>query len=423
MSIFIKKIEGYLYLQGLLVSMFEFIITGFVLNSFLLHIGFKEFELGINSAAMYLGLAFCLLGAFASRKVASRKMFYIKYYCLTAVIAFVFIIIPYVTKEKNLFIFIILTLFLIHATGSYAWSVLIPYMHDIIPQDGWGKFYGKRLSILSLSGLAAIIFGKILDGKEIYTYTLIFVFGFFCLVLMIILMYYIPEEKTHYSNNQNDYLYGNLNIKFFTNLKSAYKFILIYNFLLSFNMGLFYPLRYKYILNNLGISIGRLSVYEFIGVAITILAFAAWGNFSTNKRYLPIILTLGMLKGIEPAIWIIAGRRTEVLYVIYVLFGATEGSGIVGTGLFFTLLNYLLSKSNTSEKTIIFNLSILVKSSAFIIASVLGGYLASQLSGINLANILNLNNIEIIMVLSLIISFFSALYLISCYRFLKKDSV
>ena len=413
------KIRRYFHVQGFLSSMFSFIITGFVLNAFLLRIGFRDFELGIYGSLMHLGFVFTLLGAHTSRKTSSRKMFYMRFYMITVVMMVIFIFLPYILKGNELIITVIIVLFLINASSSFAWSVLIPFMHDMVHKNVWDRFYARRMSIMSLPGLLSLAFGNILEGKNVPVFTSIFVFALLCIFLTIIVMLLVPDDKKKVidqnlpKNKKQESLF-----KIIT-LKREYKFIYLYGFLLSFFTGLFYPLKYKYMIDHLGIDLRRLSVYEFIGIIVTIFSFALWGRLSKEKNRLIIILALGLIKAFEPAIWLLTENNTVMLYFIYVLFGAGEGSGIIGTGLWMVMMNYLLSHTDIENKTIAFNYSIAFKSCAFIVSSLAGGYLSGMLQSKKSFQIIGFANIEVIIALSMIFSIIAATYLIFSYRKLK----
>ncbi len=141
-----------------------------------------------------------------------------------------------------------------------------------------------------------------------------------------------------------------------------------------------------------------------------------WGRIASKKNYLTVILILGLIKSIEPLMWLLAGKNTYILYPIYIMFGAYEGSGIVGAGLWVTCLNYLLSISDSKNKTLLLNYSIMFKGVAFIIASITGGYLAKSLQESRTSIPFLVNSLESVILLSFLFGFISAIYLLFSYR-------
>ncbi|BAZ08435.1 major facilitator transporter [Calothrix sp. NIES-4071] len=328
-----------LTVESIFATVFYSIISGALLSNFLLELGAGAVEIGLLGSIPQLVNLLQPAGAYLINRNNSFRWFTFNIFASARLLWFILVpaiwlfssgsITGYQVVQLTLVVICVTNV--IEALGRAPWS---GWTAILVPQKLRGRYFGFRNSLLSLTGLIVVPLlgfavsawpGGTLQGFGAVL-ILGIVFGLTSLFSQFLMADVNPQllKATGTTEETSSQLLGiDTNV-----LKDAnfLKFAL-YLGIWCFAVNVSAPFFNLYMLDDLGINISVVTIYNGLGAGANLLMLRVWGKLADKIGNRPLLLLIGILVAVTPVLWILTARNEISFWVwlpfLHLLTGAT----------------------------------------------------------------------------------------------------
>jgi MFS family permease len=150
---------------------------------------------------------------------------------------------------------------------------------------------------------------------------------------------------------------------------------LLYSGLWSFAVNVSAPFFNLYLLGNLNIDVSVVTIYGSLGAAANLLMLMFWGKLADRIGNRPLMLTVGILVGLTPLLWLEAGTAPIFLWVWFPLLHMLGGGTWAAIDL--CSANLMMSVTPLRNQSIYFAIAAAVPGITGAIGITVGGFIAT----------------------------------------------
>jgi HEAT repeat protein/MFS family permease len=249
------------------------------LTGFALMIGANAFQIGLIAALGPLMSVVYLPAARLLEKAGRRKPYYLLVVCIHRIVYFALLIIPFFAAQMPAPVrpwALISIVFISQFFGIFNNVAWMSWMSDIIPEEKRGVFFGRRNMICG--GLwmgASYLLGWFLDiHKTLFGYTLVYAGGVALALLALIFAMRQPDPPLAVSEKRLSIrelwsgIYGS----------RAFRNFLFFQIAWGFTTGMAGPFYNVYMLENLHISLAKITLWGIVGGIVGTISQPYWGT-------------------------------------------------------------------------------------------------------------------------------------------------
>lgn len=327
-------------LDGLLAAAFSSITGGVLLNNFLLDLGANPIEIGMVASLPMLANLLQPLGALLSNRTDSRH-FYGLWIFLPARLLWLLLLLGIIFNADHPSQLVYLTLALVFssnvlgALGSASW---MSWLAALVPSQLRGRYYSIRQVVSNLASLiclplASLVVLRWTDGSiEGYgmVLSIAVVAGLFSLGCQQFMVDINPQEdRSEYPSFRKDLVatLSDRNLGIF----------LIYYGLWGFAMNLSAPFFNLYMLDNLGLDVIWVTLFNTLYTGANILMLLVWGRLIDCCGNRSLLLFAGIAIAVMPLFWLLTNTAPLqahlfiYLALFHLIWGGTWSAIDLGT--------------------------------------------------------------------------------------------
>jgi MFS family permease len=318
-------------IDGGLSTIFSNITGGVLLSSFLLDLGASPFEIGMVASLPMLANLLQPMGALLSNRSHSRHDYGIWTF-LPSRLLWLVLLVCLVFNGTNaegseqlvyLTLTLVVTSSIFAALGSASW---MSWLAALVPSKLRGRYYSIRNVVSNIVSLLCLPIASFVvsywQGGAIAGYGIVLsvsiLAGLASLACQQFMIDINPQKyqtacqvENEPESNQPNYaadLFNNL----INNLISPFKdrnliVFLIYFAFWGFAVNLSTPFFNLYMLENLGVDITWVTLFNSLGSGANMLMLLVWGRFSDRVGNRPLLIFAGLAIAITPLFWLFTG--------------------------------------------------------------------------------------------------------------------
>ncbi len=317
-------------IDGLLAAAFNSITGGVLLNNFLLDLGAGAVEIGMVASLPMLANLLQPLGAVLSNRTNSRHSYGLWIF-LPARLLWLLLLGGIIFKPDRSEMLMYSTLGLISisnilgALGSASW---MSWLAALVPSRLRGRYYSIRSLVSNLAGLiclplASLVVSEWQEGA-IAGYGMVLGIGIVLGVLSLVCQNFMVDT--------NPQVYQSERLSFREDLADILRdrhlgTFLIYSALWGFAINLSTPFFNLYMLDNLGLDVTWVTLFNTLYIGANMLMLLVWGRLSDRVGNLPLLLCSGIAIAITPLFWLITNTAPVQahLFIYMVVFHLVWG--------------------------------------------------------------------------------------------------
>ncbi|MBF2019728.1 MAG: MFS transporter [Hydrococcus sp. C42_A2020_068] len=310
-----------------------------LLSNFLLNLGATSVEIGYLAAIPMLANFLQPVGAYLADRTISRRWYNFRVFS-PARMLWMILVLGIIGFGAHLFeahqliqwtLLISLFTHTCSAMGSASW---VSWMAVLVPRRLRGRYFGLRNSMANLTNLFCVpLLGMIMSywgGGTIQAYSLVLTLavlaGIVSLSFQLLMADVNPQAASKAIAPESDS--SVLQPPAFVSLLRDTNFLkyLFYYGVWMFAINLSLPFFNVYLLKNLGLDIGCVTIYSSLNAGANVLMLLIWGKLADHIGNRQVLLSVGILVAAIPLLWL--GVNTDRLSVwlwlplLYVLWGS-----------------------------------------------------------------------------------------------------
>lgn len=326
-------------LDGVFATFFGSVTTGVLLTNFLLELGATSVEIGLlSSIPMFVNLL-QPLGAYLGDRTTSRHWYSIFIFGSSRFLWVILLLLIMTgmsdspTERHQLLMWTLGIVFVTHILGSLGSASWFSWMAALVPRRLRGRYFGVRNSAANLMNLICVpLMGwgvSTWKGGAIQGYSIVLLLGIVAGLLSLVFQWFmidvnpqapIPESKDVARRDSTE---------------SASRWFKDTNFLIfllyfgswTFAVNLSVPFYSLYMLDNLHLDVGLVTLYGSLTAGANLLMLMVWGKLADRIGNRPLLLGIGILVAVTPLFWLATGSNPASLWIglplIHVLRGST----------------------------------------------------------------------------------------------------
>ena len=369
---------------GIANSTMEAIITGAMLTALALQLGASNAAIGLILAVPHLMSLMQVPGVWLVEKNRERRQVAV-WAAFVSRPGIVIMAMAALIPSPNLAVGILmLGLCLRYGAGwiiNCAWS---SWIHDLVPDDVRGQYFGRRLALMTMAtGATTLLAGLWVDGWKAYV-ALPPTYGYVPLLLLAFAsglygaycLTQIPEPKMPPSEEGLDVI-SLLREPF---LKKNFRTVMIFLFTWNFAINLAVPFFTVHLLRSLGLSLTYVMLLTMVWQGVSVASMRVWGlliDRYSNKAVFRLsgpIFVLALMLWTLTDEWHQAGYAVFLLPILYGMIGLAIGGTTLASN---NIIFKLAPKGKATSYTASANLLI---ATATALAPILGGLMADGLA-------------------------------------------
>jgi hypothetical protein len=363
--------------------------TGTFLIAFALLLGASNLTIGLLAAIPPLLQLLQIPTILLIEKLRNRKLISLLCAGLSRLFWLPIIAIPFLFSPSA-GLTVLLTALICHAAfGAIAGCSWNSWIRDVLPQEGLGAFFSKRMRIATLTGIlfsigAAFFIDKwkvLFPDKAVYGYSILFSLGLFAGIIGLLFIMRIPEPKMQIEGQRNSF-FGAL----IAPLKNEnFKNLIIYLCSWSFAVNLATPFFTVYMLKRLELEMSFIIFLTILSQGAHLLFLKIWGKFSDRFSNKSVLAVSGPIFMAAILLWTFTTLPEKhsftlpILICIYALMGISTAGVNLATG---NISFKLAPKGNATAFLTASNFATAISAS---LAPILGGKFADFFTGYQLS--------------------------------------
>ena len=323
-------------IDGVFSTIFGSITGGVLLSNFLLQLGATSVEIGMLSSFPMLVNLLQPLGAFLGDRTTSRLRYLLWLFSPSRLLWLILVLgiwassKGYLTSHQLIYstLAIVLVTHVMGALGSPAW---VSWMAVLVPRRLRGRYFGFRNSAASLTNLLSIpLLGLVVSAwpnGSIQAYAAILLLGVICGILSLCCQFFKADvnpriqalEAMLSSGKDDDNSSSSLSARTGFDLtifkETNFLWFLLYFSLWMFAVNVSNPFFNLYMLDNLGIDVSWVTIYNSLTAGANLLMLLWWGKLADRIGNRLILLLVGMVVAVTPVLWLLASSDRISLWV------------------------------------------------------------------------------------------------------------
>ncbi|MFH1868798.1 MAG: MFS transporter [Candidatus Omnitrophota bacterium] len=322
--------------------------SGTFLIAFVVLLGGSNFIIGLLAAIPPLLQLLQIPSILLIEKLKNRKAICV----ITAGVSRLFwlpiIAIPFIFSSHAAVMVLVVSLILHSAFGAVAGCSWNSWIRDVLPQEGLGNFFSRRMRIstvvgIALSFLAAVFIDKwriYFPSNTAYGYSILFSLGLFAGMAGLIFISRIPEPMMAVSEKNKSF--ARVLIEPFRN--ENFKNLMVFLCSWSFAVNLAAPFFTVYMLKRLELDMSFIIFLSIVSQLVHLLFLKIWGKFSDTFSNKSVLAVSGPIFIGTILLWTFTTMPEKhmltlpLLIIIYILMGiSTAGVNLAAGNISFKL--------------------------------------------------------------------------------------
>ena len=309
-------------IDGVFSTIFGSITTGVLLSNFLLELGATSVEIGMLSSFPMLVNLLQPLGAYLGDRTTSRLRYLLWIFSPSRLLWLILVLGIWANTKGYLpshqLIYSTLAIVLVtHVMGSLGSPAWVSWMAILVPRRLRGRYFGFRNSAASLTNLLSIpLLGWVVSAwphGSIPAYAGILLLGVIFGILSLGCQFFKadinPQIKLETQDKQEQEAKGKFR------MTSNFCWFLIYFSFWTFAVNVSNPFFNLYMLDNLGIDVSWVTIYNSLTAAANLLMLLWWGKLADRIGNRLILLLVGMVVAVTPVFWLLASSDRISLWL------------------------------------------------------------------------------------------------------------
>lgn len=368
-----------LMIDGTASTIMGSLTGGAFLVTYALLLGASNLAIGFIAAAAPLAQVMQIPAIFLIEKLQHRKRLVVLFAGLGRAFLFLCALLPYMFLPEQRVTFFVVALIFYNGLGSISACAWSSWMHDLIPQDIMGRFFGKRLAVsTAFAALFSLGAGVWVDhsfgSNGTLIYSLFFGFGAFLGLVSCFFLARVPEP--HMQSHHVERLLPMLRQPF---LDKNYRRLITFLAVWNFAVNLAAPFYTVYMIRQLGISLAWIIGLSVLSQAINVIFFNIWGKLADRFSNKSCLTVAGPLFIIGIGLWPFLTLPDKHVLTVPLLVLIHVLSGISTAGVTLCSSNIALKSAPKGQATVFLATNSLVNGLAACVAPVLAGVLSDYL--------------------------------------------
>jgi MFS family permease len=371
--------------DGVFAHMFATLTGGVFLTGFALHLGMREFEIGLLASMPFIVTIFQLPISFFISKNGMRK----ELASIAALLArlswipvFIYAFFPSSFFARTQIVLGLI--FLSYAFASISYVAWLSWMSDLIPDGVRGRFFGTRNMLCGAAGMGIMIFfGIVLDRFKAQSLTtpqmgfaITFVSAIVFGIISLKFLKNISEPSTAHQISKNG-SFLQLTYRPFKELN--FRIFLIYSMLWGFSVHFASPFFTLYFLRDLRFSFGFVAILGMLSTLADLIGMQLWGRVSDRVKNKAVIQVASWIAIFIPLAWITVKPQSLILPIILHIF-----AGGFWAGINLCTNNLLLRISHQDNKTFFLSIFHIAAGLGAATGPILGGLFINSIAPFDL---------------------------------------
>lgn len=323
-------------IDGVFSTIFGSITTGVLLSNFLLQLGATSVEIGMLSSFPMLVNLLQPLGAYLGDRTSSRLRYLLWIFSPSRLLWLILVLQIWASSKGYLpshqliysTLAIVLVTHVMGALGSPAW---VSWMAILVPRRLRGRYFGFRNSAASLTNLLCIpLLGLVVsawpDGP-IQAYAALLLLAVICGILSLCCQFFKADVNPRIQalaailSREKDDDTSSYSLPLLTGLdrtvlkETNFLWFLLYFSLWTFAVNVSNPFFNLYMLDNLGIDVSWVTIYNSLTAGANLLMLLWWGKLADRIGNRLILLLVGMVVALTPVLWLLASSDRISLWL------------------------------------------------------------------------------------------------------------
>ncbi|MBD2256704.1 MFS transporter [Pseudanabaena sp. FACHB-2040] len=333
-------------LDGLFATIFTTTTGGVLLSNLLVELQASPTQIGLLASIPMLANLLQPLGAYLSNRSRSRRWYNLVVYTLARLPWFGLVggiaiaALGHLSSDQLVMLTLSMVFFtsFIGALGSASW---LSWLAALVPHRLRGRYFGFRNSVASLTSLIAIPIGGLIvsrwPGGTLQGYGLVLMLGiaagFVSLAFQALMMDVDPQEQIHLievgkrrgkgaeaqrsGGNGEQRSKGEAGTRGSTGAEEAsiwqngnFLRFLVYFAVWMFAVNLSAPFFNLYLLDNLGLDVSLVTLYNSLSAGANLLLLLVWGRIADRMGNRFLLLLVGIIVAVTPILWLATGPNT-----------------------------------------------------------------------------------------------------------------
>lgn len=396
-------------LDGVFATLFSSITGGVLISNFLLELKATPLQIGMLASIPMMANLLQPLGAYLADRTTSRRRYNLWIYSISRLLwlplALAIILYSLHPDHPEPLVFATLSVMLashiLGAIGSASW---LSWLATLVPRQLRGRYFGFRNSSFSLTGLVALP----LIGVIISCWTGGSIQGFGVMMLAAVVAGLIslgfqsrmvdvnpqanhleilqpqPQESVLSGSSLTEEIPETHTIAstatrpegepHSTLSQPQFLLFLLYFGLWAFGANFSNPFFNVYLLNNLALNLGWVSLYNGLGAGANLLMLLFWGKLADRIGNRSILLLDGVLVALVPLLWLGTGTSSVSIWLWFPLLHLLGGG--TGAAIDLCINNLQLAIAPVQQQTKFFATAAAIGGVAGAAGAMAGGWLA-----------------------------------------------
>ena len=369
--------------------------SGVFLIGYALLLGVNDFQLGLLAALPFLAQMLQPLGALLVQGLKRRKTFTLSGAVFFRGIWIFLVFIPFLHVSKShkilLFLCIVALSAVVNNLTTVSW---LSWMADLVPQKIRGRYFGVRNNILQIVTMCVYFGGaKLLDwfknlkpdeinlkifdipgfsNLSVLGFISVFTMGVIAALCAAFLLSFQPEPTFHRYASKRGFLEDML-----TPFRhKEYQRLILFFVVWSFSIGIATPFWMPHMLKNLHLDYYVISLFSILAGIISLISQPLWGKLIDRYGCKPVLRFNLAFIMFTPYLWFFVTPRNYSLLWLDAIMG-----GIFWVGFNLAIFTIVLQISPEEGRPYFLASTSFVNGLFAFLASIIGGIIASQLSG------------------------------------------
>lgn len=333
-------------LDGVFATIFSNIAGGVLLSNFLVELNASPVQLGMLASIPMLANLLQPLGAYFADRTTSRHDYSLWIYApsrllwLILVLGIAFASLTH-TPPQALVLCTLGVMVLSHFLGALGSASWLSWLAALVPPKLRGRYFGFRNSAVSLTNLFCVPIAGILvsawPGGSIQGFGVVLLLGVIVGLISIGFQYFMADVNPQDQKQAHAEAIASPQSAV-TDPSAAqtsrhfwhdgnFLTFLLYVSLWAFAVNLSAPFFNIYLLDNLGLDITWVTLYNSLGAGANLLLLVLWGKLADRIGNRPILISVGILVALTPVLWLATGANMMSIWLwfplLHILAGGT----------------------------------------------------------------------------------------------------
>ncbi len=372
-------------LDGVFAAMFSSVTTGVLLTNFLLELGATSVEIGLLSSIPLVVNLLQPLGAYLSDRTTSRHWYGLLVFGSSRFLWVILLLLIAVasgshTEHHQLLVWTLAIVLVTHILGSLGSASWFSWMAALVPRQLRGRYFGVRNSAANLVNLLWVpLMGWAVStwkGGAIQGYGIVLFLGIIAGLLSLIFQFFIIDINPQAASQE----FKSVARRDSTEPESKwfkdanFLIFILYFSTWTFAVNLSTPFYSLYMLDNLHLDVGLVTLYSSLTSGANLLMLMLWGKLADRIGNRPILLWVGIVVAVTPLFWLATGHNSASILIGLPLIHLLRGGTWAGIDL--CIHNMQMSVAPARSQAGYFAIAAAITGVTGALGTTMGGFLA-----------------------------------------------